>query len=415
MKSVSRNNRIMSARRVMVYSALAFLVLSLISTAVYYFTGIIRNPALAFFDSVSAFSTTGLSMVTKPDQLPEWLRLFRAASQWIGGGMTLAILALFLSSPNGDSMAGDTSETFYRFGRSFNTAFRRLILVYLSLTVVLLALLAVTGCGFADSVCMAFSTVSTGGMSPGPVLKNGLSETVVMLFMILTSISYPLYYYAVRKRTGKIEKNNEVLVFLVLIIVFCVLVSASLAISGTYDFRESVEIGCFHTVSNFSTTGFALDDISGWPSFAQSLLTIAAFIGGSSFSLTSGIKIARMIVIIRILSRSFIVRLHPKAVISTKLNGVQVPRKVAAQMSTFLLTFFAFFAAGTFLISFDAPDLMSSFGLCAAALTNTGNGFSFQFHIGSLNAFTLIVMSVLMLIGRLELYALLIPAPERNN
>ena len=415
MKNTDRNNRIMSARRVMVYSALAFLALSVISAAVYYFTGYLKNPAQAFFDSVSAFSTTGLSMFGRPDQLPVWLRIFRAASQWIGGGLTLAILALLISSPDGDSMGGETAETYYRFGRSFNTAFRRLILVYLSLTAVLLMLLAVTGCGFADSVCMAFSTVSTGGMSPGPVLKSGLSETVVMLFMMLTSISYPLYYYAVRKRTGKIEKNNEVTVFLGLMILFCVLVSGSLVVSGTYGFRESIELGCFHTVSNFSTTGFALDDISTWPSFAQSLLTIASFIGGSSFSLTSGIKIARMIVIVRILSSSFIVRLHPKAVISTKLNGTRVPRKMASQMSTFLLTFFAFFAAGTFLISFDAPDLMSSFGLCAAALTNTGNGFSFAFSMGSLNAFTLIVMSVLMLVGRLELYALLIPAPEHNS
>ena len=99
------NSRIMSSRRVMVYSALAFLVLSLISTAVYYFSGYLTNIAGAFFDSVSAFSATGLSVFSKPDQLPEWLRLFRAFSQWIGGGMSLAILALLMSSPAGDSLA----------------------------------------------------------------------------------------------------------------------------------------------------------------------------------------------------------------------------------------------------------------------------------------------------------------------
>ena len=246
----------------MVYSALAFLVLSLISTGVYYFTGYLNDPLRGFFDSVSAFSATGLSLFPKPLELPVWLRIFRAGCQWIGGGMSLAILALLMSSPDGDSMAGETSETFYRFGKSFNTAFKRLILVYLSLTVVLLALLAVTGCGFSDSVCVAFATISTGGMSPGPVLPNGFSETVVMAFMLLTSISYPIYYYAVRKRTRKLEKNTEVTVFLGIVVVLCVLVSASLAISGTYGVRESVELGCFHTVSNISTTGLALDDIS---------------------------------------------------------------------------------------------------------------------------------------------------------
>lgn len=405
----------MNARHVLIYSAAAFLVLSLISTAVYYFTGYLKDPFQGFFDSVSAFSATGLSLFPKPLELPVWLRIFRAGSQWIGGGMSLAILALLMSSPDGDSMAGEITETFYRFGKSFNTAFKRLILVYLSLTAVLLILLAVTGCSLPDSVCVAFATISTGGMSPGPVLPNGFAETVVMAFMLLTSISYPLYYYAFRKRTRKIEKNTEVTMFLGIVVVFCVLISASLAISGTYGIRESIELGCFHTVSNISTTGLALDDISKWPTFARSLLTLASFIGGSSFSLTSGIKVARLIVVVKILSRSFTVRLHPNAVISSKLNGKQVPRKMAAQMSTFLLTFFAFFALGMFLISFDAPDILSSIDLCAASLTNTGNGFSFPFVMGTLSDFTLVVMSLLMLIGRLELYALLIALPERST
>ena len=415
MESLSKRSRIMSARRVMVYSALAFLVLSLISTAVYYFSGYVTDPARAFFESVSAFSTTGLSVFPRPSDLPEWLRLFRAACQWIGGGMSLAVLALIMSSPAGDSMAGETPETYYRFGRSFRTAFRRLILVYLSLTAALIILLIAIKLSFADALNVAFATVSTGGMSPGPVLTSGLSETVVMLFMLLTSISYPLYYYAVRKRSKKLEKNTEVTIYLGMIIAFCVLVSASLVLSGTYGFRESVELGCFQTVSNFSTTGFALDDISGWPSFAQALLAIASFVGGSSFSLASGIKVARMIVIVKILSRSFVVRLHPKAIVSTKLNSVQVPRKMAAQMSTFLLTFFLFFAVGSFIISFDAPDLQSSLALCASSLTNTGNGFSFPSFIGTLNDFTLIIMSLLMLIGRMELYALLIPASGSSS
>ena len=112
MKDHARRNRIMSARRVMVYSALAFLVLSLISTGVYYFTGYLNDPLRGFFDSVSAFSATGLSLFPKPLELPVWLRIFRAGCQWIGGGMSLAILALLMSSPDGDSMAGETSESY---------------------------------------------------------------------------------------------------------------------------------------------------------------------------------------------------------------------------------------------------------------------------------------------------------------
>ena len=192
-----------------------FIVLSLISMAVYLASGTISDPFRALFESVSAFTDTGLSVLAKDAALPAWLLIFRSFCQWIGGAMLLAFFALIFS---GSDILAPSTSSFYRLGIQFRASLKRLLLVYAALTVSMFLLLLATGCTAADSLCAAFSTVSTGGSIPAGALKGGLSETVVVLFMILTSISYPLYYYAVKGRTEKIDKSSELNVFIGIVI-----------------------------------------------------------------------------------------------------------------------------------------------------------------------------------------------------
>ena len=409
MKESDPKNGIISARRMMLYLLLAIVVLSVISSAVYIISGTITDPVDAFFESVSGFTTTGLS-VLDPVSIPDGMRIFRGACQWLGGCVSLCLIAFLLSAPKGNALE---EASFYRAGISFKASLRRVFTVYLILTVALCALLAVSGLDIANCIFVAMSTVSTGGFSPGPVLSSGLSETFILLFMLLTAVSYPMYYYAAKGRSDKFEKNTEIMALLGIVICASIIVSGTLAITKTYGIRESFELGCFQTLSNLSTTGYVLDDVTKWPTFARTILALLSFIGGSSFSLTSGLKIARLIVIVRILSRSFVVRIHPKAVISTKLDGKQVPRSSASQMSTFLLMFFGAYIIGSFVISFEAPDLLSSLSLCASTLTNTGNSLYMSTSLGGFSIFMQLFLCVIMLIGRLELYALLLAF--RNN
>ena len=260
---------------------------------------------------------------------------------------------------------------------------------------------------------MAFSTISTGGFTAGENL-SGLPEVIVFIFMILTIVSYPLYYYAVTGHSDRASKNTELKALLWIILGGCVLVSASLIISGTFDFRNSVEFGFFQTVSSLSTTGLQIVDISKWPSFAKTILTALSFIGGSSLSAGSGIKIIRLILIIKILSRSFTVRIHPKAIVTAKIDGKQLPRTTASAMSSFFLTYFAIFMLGVFVISFESTDWISCFEISSALLNNVGTWASSSVSIASFGPVMQVLLSFLMIAGRLEIYAMLIPFSRRR-
>ncbi|MBR5730879.1 MAG: TrkH family potassium uptake protein, partial [Firmicutes bacterium] len=378
-----------------------------ISMAVYLATGTISDPLQALFESVSAFTTTGLSVFPAGHELPGWLMLFRSACQWIGGILLLGFFALLFS---GSDILAPSTASFYRLSIQFRASLKRLLMVYGALTAAMFLLLLATGCTARDAICAAFSTVSTGGSIPAGALKNGLSETMVVLFMILTSFSYPLYYYAVKGRTDKIDRSSELNVFMCMIVASCVIVCATLAVNGTYDLRHSIEYGCFQTISNMSTTGYAIADVSSWPSFAQSVLMLLSFAGGCSMSLAGGVRIVRLIVILKIVSRSFAVRIHPKAIISTKVNKKQVPRPIAARMSAYLMTCILFYLIGTFVISFESPDLISCFTMSAALLTSTGPVLAGNIVMSDVGSVSLLLWSLFMIMGRLELYALFIPS-----
>ena len=419
---IKRNGKEMTARKLMGIALACFLGASLISTVIYIVTGYITNFCAAFFESVSAFTTTGATVYpypTYPVYLPSWLKVYRAACQWIGGGATLVFLASMITSMDasngGFAKAGSAQGAIYRTGIRTVSIGRRLLLTYAILTLTEFLLLLASGCTLLDSACLSFSTISTGGFIPGATIANGITETILVLFMIFTCLNYTLYYHAIKKHFDKFDKNTELNALLGIIIGCSVLISISLLISGTYGVSASVENGVFHTVSALSTTGFAIADTPSWPPFAQALLTILSFVGGSTLSPAGGIKIMRIVVVLRLISKSFTVRIHPKAVVTTKVNGRSIPTDTSSAMAIHFLTHFAFFLGGAFVLSFQATDLLSCFTVSAALLNNVGTTFTGNFEFGTLSPVMLLLLSVLMLAGRLELYAVLLPFSRSRN
>ena len=416
------SNKMTSAKFMRIVLA-CFLAASLISTAVYMITGMIPNFAAAFFESVSAFTTTGSTVFTYPiypSYLPDWLKIYRAACQWIGGGAALVFLAFVLTymdaSNDGFSRNGSAVNAIYRTGIRDAAIVRRLLLTYVILSAAEFLLLWASGCTVLDSACMAFSTISTGGFIPGPALTNGISEAIVVLFMILTCMNYTLYYHAFKKHYDFIDKNTELSALFGIIIGCSVILTISLMVSGGEGFASAVENSIFHAVSSVSTTGFVIADTTSWPTLAQAVLTILSFVGGSMLSPTGGIKLMRIVVVLRLISKSFTVRIHPKAVVTTKINSRPVPVYVSSALANHFLTHFAFFLAGAFIISFESPDLLSCFTVSAALLNNTGTAFAGGgFAITHASPVMLILLSVIMLAGRLELYAVFSPFARKEQ
>ena len=419
---IKTNGRELSARRLMAIALGCFLGASLVSTAIYMISGYIKNFAPAFFESVSAFTTTGSTVFTYPAYpvyLPSWLKVYRAFCQWAGGGATLVFLACMLTSMDaskgGFTKAGSANGAIYRTGIRTVSIGRRLLLTYAILTVAEFLLLLVSGCSLLDSACMSLSTISTGGFIPGAALANGISETIVVLFMIFTCLNYTLYYHAIKKHFDQFDKNTELYALLFIIVGSSVLISISLVASGTFGVAGAVENSVFHSVSALSTTGFVIADTTSWPPFAQALLTLLSFIGGSTLSPAGGIKIMRIIVVLRLISKSFTVRIHPKAVVTTKINGRSMPSDTSSAMAIHFLTYFTFYLGGVFVLSFEAPDLLSSFTVTASLLNNVGTIFTGNIAFAQFSPVMLILLSILMLAGRLELYAVLLPFSRNRN
>ena len=390
-----------------------FIALSLISTAVYLIGGWIESPTAAFFESVSAFTTTGTSLLEDTSSLPGWLKVFRCACQWIGGGVTLVFLASIVS--NTDSSSGgllrsdSASSALYRTGIRFTSIAKRLLLTYLIMTVVQIIALYLCGFTVLGSLCVSLSTVSTGGFLPAGFIPSGMGETVTVLFMIFTCVNYTLYYHAIKKHFDRFDTNSELYALVFIIAGASILVCANLYFTGTYDLRGSIENGIFNSVSFMTTTGFTSADFSAWPPFAKAILTALSFIGGSSCSLGSGIKLMRIIVVFRIISKSFTSRIHTRAVVTTRINGRRLPSEAASAIGTFFLTYFTFYLAGAFVISFESQDIISCFTVSAALLNNTGAAVESSISYADVSPVMHILMSVLMLAGRLELYTVLLP------
>lgn len=393
---------------------IVFVLLSLLGTIPYLASGVLGNFADALFESVSGFTTTGATCITNEAHIPAWVIVYRSVTQWIGGALVLIFLAAILKSFDSDgslNMEGSSAQL-YRTGIRFHNIVMRLLTTYGAMTAAAFAALLATKTDPLISLVYALSVVSTGGRGIGNWFNFNMDnniQTVVLVFMLLTCINYTIYYHIIKKHFRQIAKNTELFAYLMFLVVGSVLVAASLVANGTYEFRDAVHFGIFESISHATTTGIDIADISTWPSIAKLLLHTLTFTGGCTASLGSGIKIIRIVVLGKIIARSFIYRIHPNAVVAIKTNGKPVSDAVQKSVISYFLVLLTFYVAGAFLISFDANSLEETLHITSYLINNTGGGIA-----ASYNAFTKVIMCILMLAGRLEFYALLIPFTKEN-
>lgn len=393
---------------------IVFVLLSLVGTIPYLASGVLGNFADALFESVSGFTTTGATCITREARIPAWIIVYRSLTQWIGGGLVLVFLAATLKSFDSDSSINTDGNAapLYRTGIRFHNIVIRLLSTYGAMTASAFAALLATKTDPLISLVYALSIVSTGGRGIGDwynfYLENNV-QTVVLIFMVLSCINYTIYYHIIKKHFDRISKSTELFAYLMFLVVGSAIVVASLSANGSYEFRDAVHIGIFEAVSHATTTGINIADISEWPALAKLILSGMTFTGGSTASLGSGIKIIRVVILAKLIARSFIYRIHPNAVVAIKMNGKPVSDAVQKSVISYFLVLAAFFIAGAFLISFDAYTLEETLHITSYLINNAGGGI-----VSGYSSFTKIVMCILMLAGRLEFYALLIPFTKEN-
>ncbi|WP_298367992.1 potassium transporter TrkG [uncultured Lutibacter sp.] len=412
---------------------LGWLMLSFTGTLPYVFTGAIPNYTNAFFETISGYSTTGSSILTDIESMPKGILFWRSATHWIGGMgiivLTVAILPLlgiggmqlFMAEapgPSADKMHPRITETA-----------KRLWFIYFSLTFTEFFLLKIAGMTWFDAINHAMATMSTGGFST----KNAsvahynafpAIQYIIIAFMFVAGANFVLTYFALKGKIQKVFKSEEFkyyffgVIGLTLVMTLLIsnfqdpnLVSTISHPKPLGEIESNFRHAAFQIVSVLTTTGFVSADFTMWNSLATMIMFSLFFIGGSAGSTSGGVKIVRHIVIIKNSILEFKKLLHPNAILPVRYDGVGIQQNIVFNILSFFVLYMGIFITSSIILTFFGLDFLSALGATASSLGNIGPAIGSVSPVDNFAHLSIPakwMCSFLMLIGRLELFTVLI-------
>jgi len=373
----------------------------------------------AIFESISGLTTTGATVIFGLDDLPKSILFYRQQLQWLGG-MGIVVLAVAILP-----MLGIGGMQLYRAEtpgpikdaklspRIAETA-KALWLIYLSLTAACTIAYWISGMELFDAICHAFSTIAIGGFSPYDAsighFDSVTIETVAIIFMVISGMNFSLHFVAWHNSSVRhYIRDPEWKAYLLFLFTLSLLVSLVLVDSDTYTIDEAFRRGIFESVSVATTTGFSTSDFGTWPTFVPFLLLMSAFIGACAGSTGGGIKIIRMLLLYKQGSREITQLIHPNAVIPIKIGKKPVSSRVLDAVWGFLAAYVLIFAVLMLVCMALGEDPITAYAAVGACLNNLGPGLGeAALNYASLSDGTKYVLSFAMLLGRLELFTLLV-------
>ena len=396
-----------------------WLIMSIFGSLPFILSGAVPNFIDAFFETVSGFTTTGATILTDIESVPKALLFWRSMTHWIGGMgiivLTIAILPLLGVGGMQLFVAESPGVTPDKLHPRITETAKRLWLIYFALTAIEAVLLWVAGMGGFDAINHAMATMATGGFSTKNAsiayYASPAIHYIITFFMFLAGVNFTLLFLGFTGKFGRIIKNEEFRVYAVNMLILGSITSAMLAMFGDYGIEEAVRSGFFQVVSIITTTGFITDNYLLWPNFLMMLIFTLFFSGGSTGSTSGGLKMMRLIVLIKNSLLELRRQIHPTAVIPVRFNGKAVPQNITNTIAAFVLIYLIIFFLGSLIMTMIGLDFMSAVGSVAATLGNIGPGIG---SVGPVDNFAHIppqgklFLGFLMLMGRLELFTVLI-------
>ncbi len=396
-----------------------WLAVALVGSIPYLLSGVITDPVAAMFETVSGFTTTGASVLGNLESVPKGILFWRAMTQWFGGmGVLVLCVAILPFLGVGGmqlyraEMPGPSKD---RLTPRIATTAKLLWGLYVLMSLVQTLLLMAGGMDWFDACCHTFTTMSTGGFSTRTASVAAFDslyiDVVITLFMFLAGVNFALHFRALRGAPWVFHKDPEFRVYTLVWLVSCLFISSNLWLSGTEQAGGAVRHGFFQATSILTTTGFATRDFNLWPHASRLLLVLLMFIGGCGGSTAGGIKAARFFVVFKHIGREMGKVIRPQAIARIKLGRQALDEGVVANILTFVMIFFSVFAIMSFVMTFYTPDLETATSAVVASLGNIGPGLG---AVGAAETYAFIpapgklVLIVCMLLGRLELYTVLV-------
>jgi trk system potassium uptake protein len=395
-----------------------WLVLSFFGTLPYLISKTIPEFTNAFFESMSGFTTTGATILKDIESLPHGILFWRSITQWLGGIgfiiISLSVLQVVKSiniQLNLTDFIGQQSDKIHP---KVKEAAKRLIVIYILLTLAEAVMLVIGGMNLFDAICHSFSTISTGGFSTKnggiAVFSSPFIIIILTIFMFIAGTNMSLFYYGLKNNFKKILGNTEFIFFTLICLIFILFGSLNLWHSSGFPMGKAILEGSFQVVSTLSTTGYYHADYNQWSGFMIMVIFLLMFTGGTSGSPSGSIKIIRLLLTTKNARHEMRRMIHPNAVLPVRLDHKVVPENLLYNLLVFIILYFLIICFSSLVLSFMNYDLMTSFSTSAALLGNIGPG------IGSFGPFTTYAtapavgkwfFSFLMLLGRVELFSVL--------
>lgn len=399
-------------------TAAIWIVVPLCGTLPYIFTDTLGSFTDALFESFSGFTTTGSSVMPNPEEAPQGLLVYRSLTQWIGGlGLLLFVVAMLHGLNVGGAHLYDAefSGTQQRkLHPHLSTSVSRMWRIYGLITVVLGAMLMFEGNSLVDSVCLAFSTVSTGGFvthADGLASLSGISLLTISVFMVLSGVNVALLWRLFTFRWRNIFRDEELRVYLGLMLLAVVSSGVALYWAGN-EAGRSFSYAFFHIASTMSTCGYYISVPEHW-SFWVSLLTFGLIVVGASAGSTGGgIKLRRIIVLVKYVGNYFVRMMHPNAIFRVKVDGQVVPTDYINKIFAFVFLYVSFIIGGAFVLTLCGSTIPDAVCMASANISNLGpspliNNMGASLDYSTLPLVGKWALAVLMLAGRLEIFVLI--------
>ena len=407
---------VLYAREGFVIVSLSWIVLSLFGAIPFFISGVIPHYLDAVFETVSGFTTTGASILSEVESLPRCMLMWRSFTHWVGGMGVLVFIMAFLPLSGGQNMhimkAESPGPSVSKLVPRVKTTAMILYSIYIAMTFAQFILLLFGGVNVFEALCTAFGTAGTGGFGVRNDSLAGYSpyvQWVVTTFMLLFSVNFSCYYLFLIGRV-KDAFNMELRRFMAVVGVVILIVTVN--VRGLFpSLGDAVRHVAFTVSSLISTTGFATENYDNWPELSRTLLVLIMFIGACAGSTGGGLKISRLMILLRGAFAELGNLVHPRRVKRIFMDGHTIEPEVVRATNVYMIWYLLVFAASVILISFDDHDLITNFTAVTATLNNIGPGLGKVGPTGNFAFFSIpskLVLIVDMLAGRLELFPMIV-------
>jgi trk system potassium uptake protein TrkH len=413
----------MGKREGAIIVSFTWIIFSFIGLMPFWLSNNIPSFTDAFFETISGFTTTGASILNNIEDLSYSMLFWRSLTHWIGGMgiivISLALLPMFsYSNMNlfGQETTGPTKDKLH--AKVSDTA-RRLWLIYISLTIAEILLLRLGNMAWFDAICNSFGTIATGGFStkqasiaywPSPYIQY-----IVILFMILSGVNFSLYYFAVKRKFEKIIHNDELRWFLITVFGMSIIVMLTLinweVVNSFYTFEKAFRDALFQVSSCMTTTGFVTADYMLWKPVTWVIIIMVMLVGSSAGSTCGAIKMVRIVIVFKYMYAEFKRLIHPNAIIPITYSKEIIKNDVVNRVIAFVLLYLFIVVFGFVVLSISGMGFLESIGAMVTCQGGVGPGLGMvgpAFSFSEIPAFSKWFLSFIMLVGRLELYTILL-------